>query len=179
MLLLPAACTLDPIRETPRDALTDFPGKVHPNNHDSVRILQQRTVTDGVVLFYRWQTDAAAAAETFCAASAFVTYGASGWQAQSGGYFVGDTVSQPACDLDNPISLKASYYYAGQTTRFTIVYGLSDMGEHVRITWSDATTHVVPLAQGAFLLTRKGISEPLRIEVLDATGTPVVRETWE
>jgi len=99
MLLLPAACTLDPIRETPRDALTDFPGKVHPNNHDSVRILQQRTVTDGVVLFYRWQTDAAAAAETFCAASAFVTYGASGWQAQSGGYFVGDTVSQPAADV--------------------------------------------------------------------------------
>jgi len=179
MILLPAACTLDPIRKTPRDALTDFPGKVHPENHASVRILQQRAVTDGVVLFYRWQTDEAVATETFCAASAFVTYGASGWQAQSGGYFVGDTVSQPACDLNNPISLKASYYYAGQTTTFTVVYGLSDTGKHVRIIWSDATTHVVPLAQGAFLLTRKGVSEPLRIEVLDTTGTPVVRETWE
>jgi hypothetical protein len=75
--------------------------------------------------------------------------------------------------------LRASYYYAGQTTTFTVVYGLSDIGKHVRIIWSDATTHVVPLAQGAFLLTRKGVFEPLRIEVLDTTGTPVVREAWE
>lgn len=178
MILLLVACTLDPIRENPQDALTIPPGRVHPNYRDSIQILQQQTIDNGIVLLYRWQTDAAATAATFCIASAFLSYGAAGWQVESGGNFVGDTVSEPACNLAHPILLKASYYYAGQTTTFTMIYGLSDSGKNVRITWSDFQTSVVPVDQGTFLVPREGEFMPQRIEVLDDSGNSVAEEVW-
>lgn len=163
--MLVLGCDPAPHR-TPLDALTEPPGKVPPPYRDTIRVLSTQDLPDanGVILLYRWQTSTAQAEDTFCLASTFVTREQSRWQAQSTGYFVGTTLSQPACNLSHSTPLRASYYQAGQ---HTIVYGVSNKGNHIQVTWSDGMTMIAPIEQRVFLVLRPGNWHLDHVEIVD------------
>lgn len=177
--LVLTACTLDQPRATPQDALFELPSQVNVKYKDTLQILHQQEVADGLVVLYRWQTDEAAAQGTYCVGSTFLTiHEHLGWQAHSSGYFVGDTVSLPRCNFAAPIDLKTIYYSGGKTIPVTTVYGLSDIGSNVRVTWRDGHISNLAIEKGSFLVSREGHVKPRRVEVLDTDDTIVASETW-
>ena len=163
--MLVLGCDPAPHR-TPLDALTEPPGKVAPPYRDTIRVLSTQDLPDanGVVLLYRWQTATTQVEDTFCLASTFVTFEQSRWQAQSTGYFIGSSLSQPACNLSHSTPLRASYYQAGQ---HTIVYGVGNKGNHIQVVWSDGITMIAPIDQGAFLVLRPGNWHLAQVAVVD------------
>lgn len=180
LLTLPGAgCDPAPHR-TAVDALTEPPGKVHPHDRATIQVLREQVVADehAVVLLYRWQTQAAQAADTFCLASTFVTFEGPGWRAQSTGYLLGPSLSEPACDLTRPTPLQASYYQGGPHAPYTIAYGISDAGTRLRVTWSDATTSTAVIEERAFLVIRTGAWRVVQMEVLNEQGAVVAEKEF-
>jgi hypothetical protein len=178
MLLLPA-CWLVIDHPTPEHALTQLPGEVLPENADSVRILRQQNVADHLAVVYRWQTERAEAQGTYCVASAFITREGQGWRAQSSRGFVGDRAMLPKCDFAAPLGLKANFYNSGYDgNSISLVYGVSDVGTHVRITWADGHVETQPLENNAVLFVRADLVEPTLVEALNDAGEVQARETF-
>jgi hypothetical protein len=174
------ACTLDPVNHTPEDALDEPPGKVQPQYKDSLHVLARQPIGEGISLLYRWEMEKSASTGTFCIAATFVSFegAGQGWKAQSTGYLVGDRVSQPACDLGAPIGLRTSFFQGGKQSTITTVYGLTDLGDKIRISWSDGKIDTQEVQAEAFLLSRQGAVAVRHVEVIDITGAIRAREVW-
>ncbi len=66
-----------------------------------------------------------------------------GWRAQSSG-----STSYSKSD-----DFVASYAVGGNITDLTTAYGISKKGNSVRIEWSDGQIDIVPIEDGAFILS--------------------------
>jgi len=183
VLPLLAGCAR-PFHPTPLDALTEFPGHlVNPDAYieESVEILQEQEVAEGLVLLYRWKSPKSREEGTYCVAVTFVTpvttLNGKGWRAQSSGS-VGSFPRQPplwGCDVPSDEFI-AAYTVGGNVTSLTSAYGLSHRGGFVRIVWSDGQVDVVPLQADSFLLPRSETLQVKRIELLDADGNVLASE---
>jgi hypothetical protein len=163
-LLLLSACAR-PYHSTPFDALTETPGylrKGDPLTLNSVEILQQKAIAEGVIMLYRWHKSKTGTDEL---ATTFIGREGSGWRAQSSG----SIAFSPFDDF------VASYMVGGNITNLTTAYGFGRKGSSVRISWSDELVSLVPLqTNGSFVESRPATLQVRRIELLDASGNVLI-----
>lgn len=65
-----------------------------------------------------------------------------------------------------------SFYAGGTTTAISTVYGVTDLGEQARVTWSDGMVHAVRVTQHGFLYTREGDFSVQRVVCAPSPSTP-------
>lgn len=172
--LLTVACLgWRPYHATATEALTEFPGYLTKESLNSVEILQQENVADGLVLLYRYPSLVSADSNEYCAATTFVTEEQNNsWRSQS--------ASQIGCGENYPYidGFMAMYTVGGNITDLTTAYGFSNRGNEVRIDWSDGLVEIVTLQNGAFLKSRPQILQVQRIELLDKNGEVLESKIW-
>jgi hypothetical protein len=89
------------------------------------------------------------------------------------------TTPQCQCNFTAPLGFKANFYNSGyESNRISLVYGVSDVGTHIRITWSDGHVETQPLENNTMLVVRAGLVEPTLVEALNAAGEVQARETF-
>ncbi|MBI3242850.1 MAG: hypothetical protein HYZ49_11205 [Chloroflexi bacterium] len=162
-----------PYHSTSTEALTEFPGYLTKESLNSVEILQQENVADGLVLLYRYPSPVGTVSNGYCVATTFVTEEQNNsWRSQS--------ASRIGCGENYPYidDFMAMYTVGGNITDLTTAYGFSNRGDEVRIEWSDGLVDVVTLQNGAFLNSRPQILQVQRIELLDKNGEVLESKIW-
>jgi hypothetical protein len=175
-LLFLTACR--PYHPNPYDALTEFPGYLENAStftKSSARILRQQDVAEGIVILYRWQTPKSVERQHYCLATTFVTPEGLGWRAQSSGS-VG--VVSADCTLSETEDFVAAYTLGGNSTKLSTAYGISKLGDRVRVEWADGVTMTAPVENNSFLLARPDTIHISRIEVLNVEGEVLRSKTW-
>jgi hypothetical protein len=167
---------------TPQDALKEFPGYLQSATMyvpDSVTILQEQAIDQGVVLLYRWQSPASARQELYCLAGSVVGKDLRGWRVESSAA-LDEIYREPLFGCAAPLNdgLIVGYGTGGSRTDLTFVFGVSAQGSQVRVHWADGQIDTVPLVDGSFLITRSTRTGVERVEALDASGALVSAHTW-
>jgi hypothetical protein len=143
-----------PFHATPLDALTEFPGH-WPTDRAFASVLQQQRVAEGVVMLYKHPDYSTERMSDHCLSVTFVTPEDRGWRAQSSGSM---------CGLSDTIDFGVAYTSGGNVTALTSVYGFSQRGHTVRMTWSNGQVDTTPVRDGSFLLASP---ETLRLRRVD------------
>lgn len=151
---------------TPLAALTEFPGYVSVQTVESVVVLQEEKVADGLLLLYQFPDSAQPAGRTarHCLATTFVTQERhGGWRAQA--------ASKLGCGRLSEQGFSAMFTVGGNVTDLTTAYGWSQEGDQVRIEWSDGQVDLVPLVNNTFLLSRSETLQANQFDLLHRDGT--------
>lgn len=153
-------------------ALTEFPGFVGQAPLDDVTILQEQFVPNGVVLLYRYPHLIPNTPED-CVAVTFVSQTADGlWQSQS--------AARLGCDVPSEIlsTFQAAYTIGGNIQELSTAYGVSPVGQAVKISWQDGQMTTVTLTNHSFVSSRPGVIPVQKIELLDEQGVVLEHKNW-
>lgn len=153
-------------------ALTEFPGFVGQAPLEEVVILQEEFVPNGVVLLYRYPHLIPNTPED-CVAVTFVSQAADGlWHAQS--------AARLGCNAPSEIlvTFSAAYTIGGNIQELSTAYGVSPVGQAVKISWQDGQTTTVTLTNHSFVSSRPGVIPVQKIELLDEQGVVLEHKNW-
>lgn len=134
-----------------------------------VSLLLDRPYGKDRLLLYSWQDEAF----KLCLGASYLTPLNQEWQSH-------DTYTSPC---SNGRFLAA---YSGNSqvespfgpARHTIVYGVSEVGQAVRVVWSDGQVSHIPLEDEAFVEARNGRFKVERLELLDEHHNVLLTEDW-
>ncbi len=159
LLFLVSACR--PYHATPFAALTEWPGYLE--NADeilmaSVEVIKEESVAGGLVIIYSMPSEETGKKVLV---RTFVTPEGRGWRPQA----------SSSVEYSNSENFVVHSTNGGNITPVTTVYGLSRKGDTIRIEWGDGQIDIVPIVDGAFVLSRPATLTILKIELLDVNGT--------
>ncbi len=158
---------------TPEEALSRLPDFVStPEGYrpETATIATTVDAAGGKVIVYKWSTSDTGK-DTCRLAAAYVAPDTLGWRPQST-----TSLAQPldtACEAE---SLIAGSLNGSETSALTAIYGASNHGVAVRLTWPDGQVQVVALRNGVFVQARPEVFSDCSLELLDEFGNVIERE---
>ncbi len=159
---------------TPQEALNRLPEYIPtPTGYrpETTRVLETFEAAGGTIIVYAWQADEVGGGQCRLAA-AYVTPDGLGWRPQST-----LSLAEPLGADCQPDALTTGTLSGSEVSALTAVFGASDRGVAVRLTWPDGQTQVVPLTNGVFVQARPEVFTTWELELLDAFGNVIERES--
>ncbi len=163
LLILLTGCAR-PIHGTAEEALQEFPGYLAGDNYapGTEEILRRIEVDRGVVLIYRWQSQASTNQGTHCVAATQVKKVQGGWKAES------STSPGATCDFNVQTDFVVGQINAGNQK---ILYGVHPTARDVEVAWTDGEISSGQFEERVFVLMREGVEVGMAdIEIFDANG---------
>lgn len=160
-------------------ALRDFPGKLgslSEKDIQTVQVLQQTMVADGVSILYYWKQSGEITSNL---AVTFLTPYCNGWRAQSTGFIENDKVLYLSDVISEDTPFTPAYYTGGNVRPLTTFYGISGKGAQVRVIWSDDLISYVAIQKGSFLQVRMTNVQVRQVDLLDREGNIIASENLE
>lgn len=165
---------------TVRDALVDKSGVGALSRGEyvasSVEITQQRNVSGGRVVLYRWKRPHPVTVDEFCGAISLVTPILT---LKGNSWLVRATYSITKSPLD---SFGCLPQWSGLVTNTAVIegesvaFGFASSGSTIRIFWSDGRNSQIPVINQSFLEIREGTAHAVRFELLDSAGNILSKE---
>jgi len=181
-LLLLTRC-LRTFNAVPQDALIEDLGPLpasDPAVQTTLSILQEQPISDGVLLFYRWQNQQTQGTNNWCAAITFTEQMSllrgRGWVARSTLFLNPFSSDHQAQCTIAPDQFITGHIIQGETSEVTAAFGLAPYGAQVRVEWNDGQIDLLPLTSDSFLVTRDVPVAVRRIDLLDENDQVLASE---